>query len=481
MMCKLSDVELLPLPGETLPSILARKATLYSDYIGRKTVSRIYGYLASPSHLLPTGIAGLRWSNITLEEFIYRHTGYPYFMAYAVPARRSAIREKILFGQGSALKMTLGLPAGRLGAVEQYRYCEECRNSDVRSYGVAYWHREHQLPGLLVCQVHKCTLIEHSPVGADGIRRHLFLPPQCGLTAGRSDEHSVGEETIARLGAIADFSTELLTGLPITIEPVILRQSYREAYLRTGKVDHEANISFNQLAIAVRRWIEPLSDIYPFKMLYERAESESGWVAALVHRSSSSIHPLKHIVFACAVFGNCERFISEYSQLPLSLRRVTHSHCDACQSLDEIKIALRQGAAPTAVARIYKVSVQYVQRIAHDLKLVVNHRPKILSVAKQTQLSGQLRRGLQVKSVARITRVSVCTVYRMIQRDAQLKHDWRKACFERERQVRRARLTMTVKEDRASMSVSQRDMTWCRRHDNMWLSDLLKSDQRTEG
>ncbi len=473
-MFQLPDLELTPLPGETLPSILARVAVLHADYIGRKTVCRLFGYLASPSHLLPTGIARLRWSNITLEEFIYRHTGYPYFMAYAGPVRRSVIRERILFGQGSALKMALGLPAGRLGAVEQYRYCEECRKNDVRSYGVAYWHREHQLPGLLVCQVHKCTLIEQLPVGADGIRRHLFLPPQCGLTAGRSDEHSVGEETIARLDAIADFSTELLTGLPITIEPMILRQSYREAYLRTGQFDHQANISFNQLAIAVRRWIEPLSDIYPFKMLYERAESESGWVAALVHRSSRSIHPLKHIVFACAVFGNCERFISEYSQLPLSLRRVVHSHCHECQSLDEIKIALRQGAAPTAVARIYNVSVQYVQRIAHDLDLVVNYRPKILSVAKQFQLSRQLRRGLQANSVARITRVSVCTVYRVIQRDSQLKDDWKRASFERERQIRRARLTITVKKDKTSLPGSQRDMTWCRRHDNVWLSGLLK-------
>lgn len=424
-MAQMAGLTLSPLPGETLPSVLAREALLHADYIGRKTVRKQLGYLSSPSHLLPTGISRLRWSSTTPEEFIYRHTGYPYFVVFMRPARRRAAREKILFGQGSALKMIVGLPAGRLGAVEQYRYCDRCRHEDLCSYGVAYWHREHQLPGVLLCQAHNCMLIEHSNLGFGGVHRHLFLPPQTELGGSRIDVPSVSEEATSRLGAIADFSTALLADTSIIIEPALLMRTYREMFLRTEMRDREANISFKRLATAVRRWMEPLSELDPFRMLYRRAGSESGWVAALVHQSRSSIHPLKHIVYACAVFGNYGRFISAYSQLPLPLERATPRRCSP--PLESISRALREGAKPTAVARKYNVSVHYVQRIAHNLNIVVNRRPKILSAAKEDELSRRLRRGLAVKSVAQKSRVSVCTVYRVIQFDAQLKHDWKTA------------------------------------------------------
>jgi len=36
-----------------------------------------------------------------------------------------------------------------------FRYCEDCWNDDIRAYGEPYWHRLHQLQGILMCPVHE--------------------------------------------------------------------------------------------------------------------------------------------------------------------------------------------------------------------------------------------------------------------------------------------------------------------------------------
>jgi len=36
--------------------------------------------------------------------------------------------------------------------------CKKCVREDLQAYGMAYWHREHQLPGNYWCQIHTCPL-----------------------------------------------------------------------------------------------------------------------------------------------------------------------------------------------------------------------------------------------------------------------------------------------------------------------------------
>ena len=41
-----------------------------------------------------------------------------------------------------------------------YRFCKECIRSDVKTHGVDYWHRSHQVPGVVVCATHHQVLCE---------------------------------------------------------------------------------------------------------------------------------------------------------------------------------------------------------------------------------------------------------------------------------------------------------------------------------
>lgn len=56
-----------------------------------------------------------------------------------------------------------------------WQLCKECVARDVEQYGVAYWHRSHQLPTNMCCTEHGATLIRCN-LGRRRLHDHLFLP-----------------------------------------------------------------------------------------------------------------------------------------------------------------------------------------------------------------------------------------------------------------------------------------------------------------
>lgn len=64
--------------------------------------------------------------------------------------------------------------------------CPECIKEEEQELGFAYWHRTHQLQGVVVCEKHGCDLIQHCPHCGRDVRlpRSMDLPtstcPACG-------------------------------------------------------------------------------------------------------------------------------------------------------------------------------------------------------------------------------------------------------------------------------------------------------------
>ena len=53
------------------------------------------------------------------------------------------------------------------------KFCPLCLEEDRNKYGEAYWHRHHQIPGILVCLKHEIALLDSQVlIGADSIHYH---------------------------------------------------------------------------------------------------------------------------------------------------------------------------------------------------------------------------------------------------------------------------------------------------------------------
>jgi hypothetical protein len=87
-------------------------------------------------------------------------TLFPYYSAFAPAARAQRCFERLLGHNRSNAHSTLGIGPSVVKSPKVLRFCQTCRMHDVDEFGETYWHRTHQLPGVLVCPDHHCFLLQ---------------------------------------------------------------------------------------------------------------------------------------------------------------------------------------------------------------------------------------------------------------------------------------------------------------------------------
>lgn len=110
--------------------------------------------------------------NVTMQEFIERHTMFPYYARFIKKERRDKAIQSMINMDGNYHNL-LPIPNG---IHDRYlRYCPVCSRNDREKYGEAYWHRIHQMDGVDICPIHKCILINSSV--AIGVKDSAGLVP----------------------------------------------------------------------------------------------------------------------------------------------------------------------------------------------------------------------------------------------------------------------------------------------------------------
>lgn len=150
-------------PDEIIYSGIARYHQISGNRSQKQTVRDLFGErqvcatVDLPSHL---GLLARRIGGIyKVDELIQSHTLYPYYSTYL--SNHKIERLYHLMAEGNRrgeVHISLGIPASTIKLPVNMRYCIGCYRDDVDKYGEPYWHRLHQLPGVLVCPIHKMWL-----------------------------------------------------------------------------------------------------------------------------------------------------------------------------------------------------------------------------------------------------------------------------------------------------------------------------------
>jgi hypothetical protein len=111
------------------------------------------------------------------EDFLDQHTVFPYAVAFMPLTVRRALREKFL--QLSSKNISIAsLTKVITHGVPVRRFCHDCVALDRQLYGEAYWHRNHHLPGVLICPIHLSRLVETTiPLRGNTRTSNALLPP----------------------------------------------------------------------------------------------------------------------------------------------------------------------------------------------------------------------------------------------------------------------------------------------------------------
>nr|WP_295483151.1 TnsD family Tn7-like transposition protein [uncultured Pseudomonas sp.] len=307
-------------PDETLHSVLSRYARLCGGssrkaaFAGERAAASFTQNIAFPNRLADLVEALPRGTNLSVGQIIKRHTVVPYYAPFLT---KDQLRHALvsMAGDGKGLMLKLGVNASRLGGASRVRFCPLCLNEDINRVGAAYWHRVHQLPGVLVCPHHKQMLRVVDPGWSSRNSRQLSLPDDGGV-----QEHSAQLDaalgTIAGLHQIAVTSLQLLnTELP-SLSASGVRSCFLHAAQDLGLASGSHRLDLHRLAVHMGSFFKTLPAAGEFSILGDApADIPAIWVTKLLRKPRGSHHPLKYIVLAGALKVDLVSILSRDSPL----------------------------------------------------------------------------------------------------------------------------------------------------------------------
>ena len=149
---------------ELLYSVLARyhkycginiKATTQDLYSNSKVIA---GVLFPCSLTALIGNMPSSWP-YTVDDLIHKYTLYPLFKAFWNEKKGNTIYNLMQTNSVRAIHLKAGIYSSKIPPNSYLKFCPECFIKDIETYGESYWRRLHQVPGILVCHIHKSILL----------------------------------------------------------------------------------------------------------------------------------------------------------------------------------------------------------------------------------------------------------------------------------------------------------------------------------
>jgi hypothetical protein len=289
-----------PFPDEILYSVWAR----FSDLSNFHTLSDVFEELFYnrkikpivdlPCHLghffnrLPFG------HSYTIDLLINNHTLLPFYSPFLPPERYKSLREQMISGNGKAVqKKAVGVNI-RIQLPLYLRYCPMCVERDREKFGACYWHRLHQVPGVVICPTH-AIFLENSTVHAQStFSRQEFISAERVISTPVSRQaESTPLYTFFR--DIALDAAYLLNSPLSSLGDQFLKKQYsamlaQNSFLTLGELVRKADL------------ITAFVDYYPAELLrlmnceVHYALNRQAWLTTLPHRSNHVLHPLHHLL-----------------------------------------------------------------------------------------------------------------------------------------------------------------------------------------
>lgn len=401
----MSAFPVIPITGESVYSILARSHILdanASPLVTLKTRTGIRGY--KPLSGLPTHLKILAKSIYVSDgpiKLVQAHTHFPLY-AHFLSQERQEFLKRAMFYEGSP-KARLGLLRNDMGARDWRRYCSKCKEMDIERYGVATWHREHSLSGVMLCPVHGIPLTEHDTTGKYG-ERDLILP-EFGVELLVPNN----EKTKERLTFIA---REIKTMMERPAINLISGAVYRRLLQERGMLTKKDSVRQRNLEKLISEWLHPLKDVIGFNKLISGLKIERSWVAELVDNKDGFHHPIKHIVLWGALGVDFHEVINTASapgtQMELTLS--TKGRIELTKDLVEEVLATTKSFRQAA--KTLGVDITTLQLAAESQGIKVPRRPKKISAEIRTAIT---KESITIPSrvIAKKYNVSIGTVNRI--------------------------------------------------------------------
>lgn len=250
------------LPDETLFSLVSRQHLLSGEVVASRTSERFFGgSRAGAQHDVPSRLAtfvertGGRLGG--LQEVGLHRTLLNFYRAFITSQECTHALECMAGDSVAHLKLRLGILTSRFRAHHPLKACPVCMEEDASSTGWAYWHLQHQYPGVWVCTKHAQPLLS-STLKATGVQRFQWILPRqhelCDERMASQGDELSGQ--LFRLAALVETLVQRGAREPLPI-PQLYRM-YRYAMLQRGWLTAAGSLRMNVIAKEFLEHIRPL-------------------------------------------------------------------------------------------------------------------------------------------------------------------------------------------------------------------------------
>lgn len=243
----------------------------------------------------------------TANYFINKLTLLPIFIPF-LPVKR---REKIIFMmknlKGNGISNLLGIQAGSLFKEHNLKYCPICAQDDINKYGDVYFHRVHQVDGILLCEKHGCILKNYSVDNVFTSRlEYIRLDIKNLDLLVEYIDNKIISEKLQKISKSVKYllDTELYKYNSDNIHGKYLNLLNERNLLTVKGVVRQKDLS-QQIKY---HFGEELLNI--INCNFEES-NESSWIKNITRKQRRIIHPIRHILFILFLCGSMEEFFNE--------------------------------------------------------------------------------------------------------------------------------------------------------------------------
>jgi len=428
-------------------------------------------------HDLPAGVSHLSDAfEGTLgspEEIVGGHCVLPFFLIFRNQAQRGDALAALTGDRIGSLKMRLGLPASRLGAVCPLKACPDCMEADNNLHGTAYWHREHQLPGVWLCLKHGCAMLVSAGKRAGEERFGWTLPNASDLRPFAED--GLRPDDRSAVEALARMVVEA-TQQPGALDASRVSEVLWHRLQDMGLASKARTLHADQVTAGFRKVIEPVRAATELGAL----STSDGAIYGLVRHAlctPASGHALRHILVLRWLFGSWREFMNHFAtantkqEAPLEseayeARDVPPKRREVLQLIAEARLST------SAAANKVGVAVATAQAWAAAAGIEVRRRPSKLAPEKLRKLVTELGSGVDLGAAAERAGVSLSSANRILRTQPGLLERRQDRLFEKQR-ARSRRAWETANSPAVGVALARKvepgAYAWLYRNDRDWL------------
>lgn len=307
-----------PYPDEIMYSTIARNAAAM-NYPNLRSVGvtyfgdpQIIATVALPCRMeylvthLPLG------SVHTVDTLIDAHTLLPFFAPFLPPTRVAALRYDMCGTHGMGVYMRAGVMASTVPMPNALRLCPICAEEDKMQCGEWYWHRLHQTPGVYVCSRHQVWLEDSLVLITNRQTRHIYIAAESSITHLPLSRTVVSTSYEDTLLAIAQAIQWIFEQAPEPLGLEQLQKQYVRALIKCDLATFSGRVRISEV-------IEAFTSFYSKEILTLlhctlNVQSQDNWLARLVRKPDSALHPIHHLLLIHFLGGDIADYLLAHKE-----------------------------------------------------------------------------------------------------------------------------------------------------------------------